>query len=43
MKIREFLKNYSKMGMIISGIVLVTVCVVLSTSEPVPSDAKDTV
>jgi hypothetical protein len=43
MKIREFLKNYSKMGSIISGIVLMSICAFAPTNEPKPSETKETV
>jgi|UniRef100_A0A6C0HTV4 hypothetical protein len=44
MTFRDFLKNYSKMGIVISGIVLLSICAFAPTNEPKSSDeTKETV
>jgi len=42
MKFREILKNYSKIGIVISGIVLLSICAFAPTNEPKASETKET-
>ena len=43
MTFRDFLKNYSKMGIVISGIVLLSICAFAPTKEEVKDETKETV